>query len=202
MARTVRVVATGVTAKFGDGTNELISLINGSGYVIVKGSGVAVSVEGQIIVNDIEGVSFAGAFAVEVNTTGAAVKESFVLGDSTETLVLEDAEFVRIKGNDVSLTIAGQTISGSFVVETVEDTDTKTMVVAVAITDAQLRFSDGTTDFATATQTAGSTGLVLVRRDASSTAVAPVNQLAGSFAAKIVLSVPDVEFDVDIALSF
>ena len=199
---TVRVVATGVTAKFGDGTNELISLINGSGYVIVKGSGVAVSVEGQIIVNDIEGVSFAGAFAVEVNTTGAAVKESFVLGDSTETLVLEDAEFVRIKGNDVSLTIAGQTISGSFVVETVEDTDTKTMVVAVAITDAQLRFSDGTTDFATATQTAGSTGLVLVRRDASSTAVAPVNQLAGSFAAKIVLSVPDVEFDVDIALSF
>ena len=57
-------------------------------------------------------------------------------------------------------------------------------------------------DFATATQTAGSTGLVLVRRDASSTAVAPVNQLAGSFAAKIVLSVPDVEFDVDIALSF
>ena len=199
---TVRVVATGVTAKFGDGTNELISLINGSGYVIVKGSGVAVSVEGQIIVNDIEGVSFAGAFAVEVNTTGAAVNESFVLGDSTETLVLEDAEFVRIKGNDVSLTIAGQTISGSFVVETVEDTDTKTMVVAVAITDAQLRFSDGTTDFATATQTAGSTGLVLVRRDASSTAVAPVNQLAGSFAAKIVLSVPDVEFDVDIALSF
>ena len=199
---TVRVVATGVTAKFGDGTNELVSLINGSGYFIVKGAGVAASIEGLVIVKDIEGVSFAGSFAVEVNTTGAEVDESFVLGDSTETLKLEDAEFVRIKGTDVSLTIAGQTIAGSFIVESTTDTATGATVVAVAITDAELRFSDGTTNFAVATQTVGSVGLLLVRRDASSTAETPVNQLAGSFEATLELNVPDVSFDLDIALSF
>ncbi|OQY08208.1 MAG: hypothetical protein B6I22_01165, partial [Desulfobacteraceae bacterium 4572_123] len=116
MAGTLRVAANDVSMSMGDGSTDLVSITQGSGSFIFTGSGIAGSVSAAITEN-IPGVDFAGTFALEINTTHAAVNQIFVFGEEQLVMDIRAGPFMRIAGQDVSLELMGQTLSGDFAFE-------------------------------------------------------------------------------------
>ena len=58
-----------------------------------------------------------GNVTVEINSTTAAVNESFLVGGAQVGIALDAGKFVRVTGDNVSLNILGQQVSGNFVLE-------------------------------------------------------------------------------------
>src|SRR5207302_1558622 len=78
-ASQVRVGVSKLHFSFGDGTNNLIDVTQGSGFFVIATGGLAGTVSASVA-SDVSGVSLSGTFGVSVNTTSAAVNESFMVG--------------------------------------------------------------------------------------------------------------------------
>ena len=70
--------------------------------------------------------------------------ESVTLDDSTVTLDLPVGPFMRVSGEGVSLTVAGQTLTGNIALEQFGTGVTATTVIA--FTGVRLALGDGTTE--------------------------------------------------------
>ena len=119
---TVMVQASGVSLMLGDGTNTIVSATGDIPGLTISNAGIAGSFNATVAVN-IPGVSMAGAFAVQIDTTAAS-------------------KFVRVSGTGVSLTVAGQTLTGNF---TLEQTTTQSneQVVRIGVTGLSLELRVG-----------------------------------------------------------
>ena len=199
----VILAARNVTAAFGDGTNDFVTFTGGKGFFVFDnvdggdGTGTAGTIEGFVSAaipsaeNSV--VSFEGRLSVEFNTRNIEIDESIIVDGAIEELnFAAGPAFIRIHGENVVLKIADQRIAGTFTIQkTTAGTDT---VLAIAVSDGALRLGDGTTDIVTASQDGA--GAVLIRRGTSA------NELAGTFAASISVSIPGVSFDGSAAVSF
>src|SRR5207302_2948667 len=116
-----------------------------------------------------------------VNTTGAAVDEVFFVNSFANTLHLDAGNYVRVTGTGLTLTIAGQTLSGNFTFAR-DTTVPAAPVVTVSFTNGELGLGDGTTKFVRITNATGSLTLIS-------------SGLYGTFAAAVAVDVPNVSFD-------
>ena len=102
-ADTVDITVSGVAFSVGDGTRPFVSLTNGAGSFQIAAGGFTGSFSGQVTL-DVPGVAFAGTATVEISQTGVAAND-----------------YVRVRlgeaGTPITLTIAGQTLTGVFTFE-------------------------------------------------------------------------------------
>ena len=94
----VRIAATDVSMSLGDGTRTLVSLTNGQALLVLPGTGLAGSISGTLAVTGVPGLTLSGSFAVEVNSTGGAVDETFVVGGVTTTITFAANAPLRVSG--------------------------------------------------------------------------------------------------------
>ena len=176
----VRIAATNVGVKLGgDPQNPLVSLANGQGALLVTTAGVAGQVSASVTTN-IPNVTFTGSFSLSINTTNAAVDESFLVNGQTVLLTVPAGPFVRVDGTGVKLGVAGQTLTGDFAFEQTTDSASRT-VVKVGVANLGLRLGDGTTDF------------VVVSGGNGALVISPAG-FAGTLAATVALNIPGVTF--------
>src|SRR4029079_9785977 len=96
------------------------------------------------------GVDFKGTFTLAINTTTQAVVEQFQLGGQSVNLNVPAGPYLRVEGEDIELTLAGQKISGDFVFEraivAVTGGGTQT-VVRILARNVSAAFGNGTTNY-------------------------------------------------------
>ncbi|MDA7529069.1 LEPR-XLL domain-containing protein, partial [Akkermansiaceae bacterium] len=129
-----------LSAVFSDGTNDIVSLTNASGDLLVFSDGIAAKFDGQLDVN-VTDVKATGTYSLLLNTTGTAIGQSFIVGENPQLLQVEAGPFIRIVGNGVDLNITGQTLTGTFGFE-----QNAAGEVLVQLTDIRAAFSDGGTE--------------------------------------------------------
>ncbi len=142
-ATQVRVAVNNLSFSLGDGSNNIVSVTGGFGFLVITPGGLAGTLSATIA-SGISSLSLGGTFTVSVNTTNAPVVESFMVGANTVMLNLPTGPFLRVAGNNVTLTVAGQTLSGNFVFEQQTTTNPASTLVVVDFTNVSLAFGDGT----------------------------------------------------------
>lgn len=126
-SRVVTLAMTSVSLNLGG----IALTIPTAGFVITP-AGMA----GQINLTagiDFGSVQFSGALKLSINNTAAPVNQSFSAGGVAFNVVLPAGPFFRIEGNNLSLTVAGQTLVGNFAIESVSlPTGEKKLTVAAS----------------------------------------------------------------------
>ena len=114
----LRIAAANVSAAFGDGTRDLLTLSNGSAVLLVTANGMAGQVSGTVALVGVPGVSLAGTLGVRIHDAGTgAVDETFVVGGVTTQLKFAAADpSLVVTGTGVTLTVAGQSLAGDVTV--------------------------------------------------------------------------------------
>src|SRR5690606_8007614 len=92
----VRLGFSAISLNIGDG---LLTVSNGAGAFVVTSAGFAGRFSGDIALG-VTGISLEGGLAVEVNTGGAAVDETFRVGGQTINLQLTAGPYFRVAGDD------------------------------------------------------------------------------------------------------
>ena len=106
----VAVVASGVSLDLGG----VVQLSAGAGTLVIGQAGIAGDVSGTVTLN-VPGVSVGAGLSLRFNSTGADVDLD---GDAATTGdVIAAGPYLHLAGTDVTLTVAGQVVIGSFVVE-------------------------------------------------------------------------------------
>ena len=136
--RVVRIGAANVSLSLAGAVN----LSNGSGLFVIAPDGIAGRI-GATVGLAVPSVSLGGAFELELNTTAAAVSQTMQVGNGTVSLALPAGPYLRVAGTGVSLTVAGQTLSGDFAFERVTTTS-GLQRVRIAATNVALSLGDGT----------------------------------------------------------
>ncbi len=181
----LRVAIANARLALGDGTDDLVVISGASAYFVVTSAGIAGSFTGSVAVN-IPNVSFSGSFTAEVNNTSAGIDESFVVGAATVALKLPAGPFLRVGGTGVSLNVAGQTLTGNFVLQQ-SMTLAGGKVVRIAVSGVSLKLGDGTTDFVSLTN---GNGAFLIT---------PAG-IAGSLSVSAAFNIPGVQISGDVSV--
>jgi hypothetical protein len=84
--RLMRLGMLNVTIALGDPASPLVRVINGTGKLLLSPAGVAGEIGGTLSLNIGGAVTFTGQIVAAINTTPAAVHQSFTAG--TETVQL------------------------------------------------------------------------------------------------------------------
>ena len=205
----IRIAITNAELGLGDKDREFIHLTNGEGYFLLinkpndePGSGVA----GKLTVDvetDLPDFEFSGTLTLELNQTGRAIDQEFVVDNITQDLELdkERAEkyyevhnqelvvenYFRVGGTNLTLEIGGQTLNGNFTFE--QGDEAGEQVTILSFDDVSLGLGDGTTDFVNVTLASGE----LVLRSMGVT---------GSFTGLVALNVPDVTMSGTATVTF
>ncbi|MGB8165867.1 MAG: hypothetical protein WCF18_00050, partial [Chthoniobacteraceae bacterium] len=145
----------------GTAPNNLLKVTNGAGFIILNADGLAGRFSGSVALT-VPGVQFSGGFTVEINNTFAAVDEAIEIGGGVQTLILPAGPFLRVTGDDLVLTAAGQKLRGSFAFQQV--TRGAEQVITVGVRGVSLALGDGANTFVKVTNGEGallitSTGL-------------------------------------------
>ncbi|HEY3485474.1 MAG TPA: hypothetical protein VGK49_08810, partial [Ilumatobacteraceae bacterium] len=114
---TISIAASGVGLHLG-APGSGVSITNASGAILVTPQGIAADLSGTVTLT-IPGVAFdpGAQFRLAINTTSAAVDRLLTVGDETVALQLVAGPYLRVEGNGIGLTIAGQTLTGNFTFE-------------------------------------------------------------------------------------
>ncbi len=118
----VSVAATNASVQLKQGATTLMTLSNGLGYFIFSDDGMAGTASGTVTVAPAAAdvVSLTGTFSLSINTTDAAVSESYTLGGSTVNIDVDAGPYLKIAGDNVTLVInpggslANLTLTGDF----------------------------------------------------------------------------------------
>ena len=101
----VRIAATGVTLSLG----SVVSVTNGSGFLLVSALGVAGSLSATAALTLPAGIDItATTFRVDVNSTAVPVVESLLLNGDAVELALPAGPFVQVAVLDASLFVGDQ----------------------------------------------------------------------------------------------
>ena len=120
------VGANNVGLTLGDGTNPVVTVTGGSGSLLLANSGLAGSLTASVSLAASTGVTLSGTFGVTVNTTGSAINDSVTVGSTTLPIAVPAGPYLRVSGTGVSLTVAGQTLTGDFAFQRVTNPDGST----------------------------------------------------------------------------
>ena len=82
----------------------------GTGTTPATRGGLAGKIGGTLQLSLPAPVGLSGTFELVINTTGRRVQDTFTLGTTTLALDIAPGPYLRIAGDDVTLTIAGQTL--------------------------------------------------------------------------------------------
>src|SRR5262249_13930155 len=143
-----------VNLSLGDGTTNIVSVTGAQGALLMTPAGLAGQLSNASIALNVPGVSFSGTFSIAVNATTDPVDRQFTVGTSTVTLNLPAGPFLSVKADNVNLSVAGQTLAGSFALEQVTQTG-GSKITRVAVSNATLQLGDGTTNYVSVTNGRG-----------------------------------------------
>ncbi|MCX5669694.1 MAG: hypothetical protein NTU94_00015, partial [Planctomycetota bacterium] len=152
----VKVVASNIGLRLGNGTTDFVVVSGGSGMLLISPQGMAGQVQAPVQLN-IPGVVFVGTFGIKINNTSAPVNETFTLGGTETSLVIPEAgPFLRVEGTGIKLQVLGQSLSGDFSFEKVASggadhnlatTADNGTVIRIAASNVRLGLGSGTTDY-------------------------------------------------------
>ena len=179
---TLTIVASQVGLSLGDGANG-VAITGASGVLLVDSTGIAGQVAGNVALT-LPDVEFGAGFAIAVNTTNAAVDRTFSLNGDTVDIDLEAGPYLRVDGDGIDVTIAGQSFTGDVAFEQATDLDSGESIVTVGFSNVTLDIASGDDSIISLT---GGEGLFIV---------APAG-LAGRLGGTVELSIPDADFDFE-----
>ncbi len=137
----IKIAASNVHAFIGSGTTG-ITISNGTALILVTGGGVAGTVSAGAAIDLGNSISASATLvSVSFNNTALAVTEQFVVGGATQTLALPAGPYLKVAVTGLSLTIAGQTLTGDL-----SFTKTPTLTT-VDFANVGLRLGNATHDF-------------------------------------------------------
>ena len=150
----VRAGLANASLSFVAGTTAVLSVTDGQGALLVTSAGFAATLSGTVAVG-LPGVSLTGALSVQVKSFTAAVDTTVSVGGTDQSIVLPTGTYLRVRGENVVLDVAGQRIAGTVTVTRASG------ITSVAIADGSVDFGDGAVTLTgiTATLTAGETGI-------------------------------------------
>ncbi len=159
-----------------------------NGILVLTPDGLAGTVRGTL---DLKpgtlpaGVALTGTFGLAINRTTREVRESVTFDGATVSMVLPAGPYLRVSGDNVSLTVAGQTLTGNIALE--QSGTAASPVTVIAFSGVTLALGDGTTE--------------LVRlENARGAFVLTGGAVSGSLIGRIVVSIPQVSLSGDIRL--
>ncbi|MCX8239306.1 MAG: LEPR-XLL domain-containing protein, partial [Akkermansiaceae bacterium] len=145
----VRLSLSNGRAAFGSTTEEILILENATGDILLLTDGVGLAVTGQLRF-EVPHLLTSADFTLEVNTTGTAINESYTAFDQERSLILPEGPFLFIAGDNVSINIADQTLTGKFSFEQHADGS-----VRVTASGVDLTLTAGAADIVVVTNAAG-----------------------------------------------
>ena len=184
----VKVAVVNGSLSLGDGSKNFLSLTSIEGAFLILdaspgtagGTGIAGRIGATVALQNVPGVSLTGDLKLEVNNTGLAIDQVLLVGGLPVPLKLDPGNYLRVSGEHVGLTVAGQQLSGNFSFE--RDTTVPTApVVKVSFSDVEVGLGDGTRTFVRVTN--GSGDLVLLSTG-----------IYGRFGGSVAVDVPGVTF--------
>ena len=133
--KVVYLGAANVALSLGGG---LVTASGGQADLLLSAGGLAGKLSATVAVN-VPNVTLSGTLTVEINNTGLAVNQAFEVGGQPRTLMLDAGQYVRVVGQNVRISIAGQELNADVSLEKGTDASGAS-VVKVAIEN-----SDGAT---------------------------------------------------------
>ena len=130
-------------ASFGDGTSNFVTLSAGSGTLLSMPDGVALLAFGTVGVAA-PGVSLSGHMDLKINDVGREIIE--------EGMSLPEGPYVKFEGNDLSLEVAGQSLSGEIFTFEMDSEGN----VSVGVTNGALSITSGDEELISLTKINGS----------------------------------------------
>src|SRR5207302_10552457 len=115
----VKISASEVAMTIGT-SSAGVTLDQGHALFVQEGAGLAGTIGGHIVVH-VPGDALAidsTNFGVSINTTLKSVSEQFNVGGVAQQLTLPAGPYLRVEATGVKLTMAGQTLTGDFALET------------------------------------------------------------------------------------
>ncbi|HXG49000.1 MAG TPA: VCBS repeat-containing protein, partial [Methylomirabilota bacterium] len=188
----LRMAAADVELRLGDGSTDFVVVTNGRGNFVLSAAGVAGSLSASVDLSGVPGATFTGTFGLAVNTTNAAVMETFQVGGREVTLELAAGPYLRVEGLGVTMSILGQTVSGDFAFERVARQGGG-QTVRVAASNVSFEFTDGSSPLLSLTQGRGS---FLIQGGAT----VANRGLAGEISGTVAVSVPGVSLSGSLTL--
>ena len=174
---TVWVSASDVSLTLGSQTGG-VTLSNGQGLLLITAQGLAGQIGGSVQFHGLpNSATFGGTFDIALNTTAVAVNQQATLFGAGVSLILPAGPYVQITGTGVTLTLAGQTISGTFAITAASQAGAT--VAEITATNVSAALGNGTTSFVTLSGGSG-------------TLVLNANGLAGQISGNVAVSVPGV----------
>ena len=100
------------------GTTHTLLKANGAffGTPVAGSGGVAGSISATVSLN-VPGVTFAGNFALKINTTNRSVNDSLTVNGVPIAVDVPNGPYLRVEGTGIQLTVAGITLAGNFAFE-------------------------------------------------------------------------------------
>ena len=159
-----------------------------NGLVLLTPDGLAGRVTASVALTTPNASLGSGTFAVALNTTGHAVRETATTAGSTVDVDLPGGPFLRVEATGARLTVSDQSLSGDFAFEQTT-TSAGASVVRVAASNVSMSLGDGTTAFVAV---AGGRGVIVLTGAGA----------AGTLAGAVAVNVPQVSlsgaFHVDV----
>ncbi|MDF2434916.1 MAG: large repetitive protein, partial [Mucilaginibacter sp.] len=198
-----------------------IALSGIAGVAMITGAGVAGSLTANISVAAADAISLGGAFSLAVNTTSSPVSDSVLVGTGSQALVLPAGPYFALRADNATLTVEGQTLSGTIAIsqttlpvladpagQPAPSPAGATAVPALQITisGGALRLGDGSVNFVSVSNVAG-TVLVFdaaaAQQSVGGTSTVSLSGVAGQLSGQVqVQGVPGFAFSGAIAVSF
>ena len=131
--------ASEITSVFGNGIADLLTLNGATGIMLLTSNGAGTILNGTLASSD-PAASLAGAFDLQINTTGLSINKTVTIGGITSQLDLAAGPFVSLTGQNAQLAILGSSVAADFYFEKSGEN-----VIGQA-SNAALTIDDGATD--------------------------------------------------------
>src|SRR5437773_501734 len=125
-----RLAADQVTLSLRDGTTDLLKIDQGRGSLFLSAAGLAGQLSAHVNTNT---TAFnISAIDIAVNTTSAAVAQTFTIGAAIIALDLPAGPYARVEATGAALNVAGQSLTGDFAFDTATDENAATVIRGAA----------------------------------------------------------------------
>ncbi|MDA7536176.1 hypothetical protein N8534_00340, partial [bacterium] len=145
----------GIAIAEGSGTLLILpDVVGADGIIVPDTGGIAGTLNATVDLGDlVDGVELSGTSSLEINNTNGRVIDTVQVGENTVDIDLPAGPYFRIGVANAVLSIAGQSLSGSFAIENVT-TSTGTLLSITAL-DVALSLGDGQKEYVSLTKGVG-----------------------------------------------
>lgn len=200
----VAVGVANLSFGFGDGTNPILSVTNGTGAFVFRSQGIVGSASATVALA-VSGLGLSGSFSVSLNNSNTAYNQTLNVNGTSVTVNVPAGPFLRVSATSASLTVQGIGVTGNFTFERTQTTTGGEWVVTVAASGLSLNL--GATANNLLSVTGGSGAFIITATSLAGTAGATVSlnvpgvTIGGSFAVSINNSTSAVSETVSVGAS-